>query len=655
MIRSRSLSRLAGCHNNIGGSAYGKIRRSAAAAVHRRPIILTCHNHYFGTEAAAVYSSTVDNNNDDYDGAGAGKMPQSRKPKFVSFFTEVDEIMKRDSPAHYQRFLDSKTASESWRAMQQRNEQARRQMERGRKASSKGSLQQDDVVGDTSPIFDSGYGKKNDFATVSTSVAIEEDENETPSSYNRHSAIAYATSTSDGDTNTDSDGESETTSLGSTLPKKYQSFMQGISQSSSAEQSPTTSTNTTLLSNNETDTNKTTPTKKTTGGGIFSSISKSALELKDENGGSTSIPLSELFPTLYGSQKQNSESTSKSPNNKKPTNPAMMYNEDHYEVYQEAMMAVLEVKPVQKHLAKIEQRGELQARIVQRVKDWLLSDHRVVEANVVKERWDAVSEIWKNEKWMTGIAAEDTTTTSSSSEEKSNFHIEMEAQRELFLSRIHDEDVELMATSSSSFDSADKETTEATTSAVEPLTVEEMNLIFHEVALHIMGALGRYCARRARSAPMEVGWSKVKESGVLLQDHIATYMYVVSTMGMTDSIGGSIGLFGSYPFSDNKKDEDDESVEKADAFHIPEEVSMYHDLCSKPTEASISLQVKAMSSKGNAKDAEDLLEAFKVRKKNSSHLLDSLLLLQVSHSVTHTIITNASRRNLLMLIKSRQS
>lgn len=87
-------------------------------------------------------------------------------------------------------------------------------------------------------------------------------------------------------------------------------------------------------------------------------------------------------------------------------------------------------------------------------------------------------------------------------------------------------------------------------------------------------------------------------------------------MGMTDSIGTSSGIgLGSYPFSDIEKGGDikDESNPKNSKFLIPEEIATYHDLSSRPTESSISLRVKALASKGNAKSAEELVEAFKVK------------------------------------------
>jgi hypothetical protein len=78
-------------------------------------------------------------------------------------------------------------------------------------------------------------------------------------------------------------------------------------------------------------------------------------------------------------------------------------------------------------------------------------------------------------------------------------------------------------------------------------------------------------------------------------------LYVCGTMGMADSIGV---MSGSSSGSDGALDE---------KFLVPEEVATYHDLSSKPTEASISLRIKSLVTKGDASGAEKMLEAFKVR------------------------------------------
>ncbi|KAL7533901.1 hypothetical protein ACHAXR_005517, partial [Thalassiosira sp. AJA248-18] len=378
-------------------------------------------------------------------------------------------------------------------------------------------------------------------------------------------------------------------SKSTTLPNKYQNFLQ--------EKLVQSSTTTSNKPDDEIASKKS--------GGVFSSISKSALNIKDGDT-STSIPLSELFPTLYSNDLQ----SKKKPMLKKPVNPAMVYDPDHFEAYQEAMTAVFAHNVTEKYARKYENRGDLHKRIVQKVKAWLMHDHRIVDSDVVGGRWSNLDEAWRSEKWMTGISASESSSGDNGVDENTElkFHSELKAQRELFLSKLLNDET---LPSTYAPDSDDK----LLESPGEPLTEAEIKPFFHEIAQHFMGSLGRYCARRARSLPMEVAWIKVKESGLFLpKDVICTYLYVVSTMGMTDSIGISSGFdVGSYPFSDSEKGNGggDESKSNKNRYLIPEEVATYHDLSSKPTESSISLRVKAMASKGDTKSAEELLEAFK--------------------------------------------
>jgi len=536
---------------------------------------LASHTKQNSTEAAHAPIANADNE------TGDAINPQSKTggtAKFVSFFDEVDEIMKRDSPLQYQRFLESKAASESWREMQQRNEQSRRRLESSRDATGEAEAlsAMSNIRQDAPPItvrsVDEppalGGRDKRDFANPT--------QEEEPWYKQRKDMSDFAS------------GSAATMDT-----PKIENFL------------PSSTTNN---SNDEASQKKS--------GGVFSSISKSALNLKDSNGKtSTSIPLSELFPTLYSNDLQKKESTPK-----EPVNLAMMHDPDHFEAYHQAIEAVFADAGSSRTLSKFEAKGELNKRVVQKVKDWLLNDHRIVETEVVRERWNNVDEAWKSEKWMTGISE---SSGSSDGETKggktdSRFTLELKAQRKVFLSKLFSE--ETLSSTSSSVDSAvdsDDTSSEQSESPNEALTLEEVDRnLFYDVARHIMGTLGRYCARRARSSPMEVAWWKVKESGLLLpKDIISTYLYVVSTMGMADSIGIGSGAssIGSYPFSDSKKggDKKDESESKENKFLIPEEVATYHDLSSKPTESSISLRVKALASKGDAKSGEMLLEAFK--------------------------------------------
>ena len=316
------------------------------------------------------------------------------------------------------------------------------------------------------------------------------------------------------------------------------------------------------------------------------------------------------------------------------SDPTMMYNRDHFESYEQAMTAVFEEAGTIKAISKFVAKDDItNGEILRIVKEWLLSDHRVVDPEIVRAFWENVEGTWADEKWMTGIS-----TTSNAGvacrggggdvvARESKFASELRAQRTIFLAR-------LIPPSSPPLDGVGVVSEGTTTATI--ATPDSMNgrspemdatfvlsdgsvvdpIRFYDITQHLLGSLARYCARRARSSPMVVAWSKIKECGILLpKDTVTTLLYVCGTMGMADSIGmsGSIGAYSSSLSDDG----DGGVVGKVDGgggerFLVPEEVATYHDLSSKPTEASISLRIKSLASKGDARSAENLLEAFKV-------------------------------------------
>lgn len=381
-------------------------------------------------------------------------------------------------------------------------------------------------------------------------------------------------------------------------------------------------------------------------GGVFSTISKLALLSRDSSSsGNTSVAdgilLSDIFPTLYNTassdssvtnQREGTHSTTRSRRRcTKTMNTYMMYNQEHFEAYEQAMAAVLEENGTIKIMSKFEKTkgGKDTVRAVQ---GWLLNDHRVVDAQVLRERWKKVEGVWTDEKWMTGYTTLESNELSSTDEEEeekktdaqdSTFTLELGLQREVFLSKL------LSSLKERGWSSEHHHHIASDIDELPPLRLDDVNekekeefevdpVKFYELTQYIMGALARYCARRARSSPMVVTWYKIKECGIHLpQDIMATMLYVCGTMGMADSIGSSSGIGSTYSSSyyysaNDPKDERnvcDDDVEER--FLVPKEVATYHDLSSKPTEASISLRIKSLVSNGDASGAENLLEAFK--------------------------------------------
>jgi len=359
-------------------------------------------------------------------------------------------------------------------------------------------------------------------------------------------------------------------------------------------------------------------------GGIFSSISKQSTLNTLKHGSDTAttrIPLNELFPTLYATNNTSSEEESTTTKKKqRQINKKLIYNTNHYDDYRTAIETVLNEHGAQRAIKRLSGKynktkdgesnsenksKEVNERVVKLIKNWLLNDHRIIERSEVKERWN-------------NVTTSDDDAENEEGESESKFINEFKEQQDVFLKKLlessQEEDTEDDTSSAEDKDTSD-------TSNQHKLTIEQINpQFFHAVTDNILSALGRYCARRARSSPMIVAWSKIKESGLLLnKDAVSTYLYVVGTMNMGgDSFSGSgLGSIGSmYPLTDNKSrgndDVDDkEEEDEADRFLVPEEVATYHDLSTKPTESSISLRIKSLVSKGNVTDAQELLDTFK--------------------------------------------
>ncbi|KAL7540471.1 hypothetical protein ACHAWF_006707 [Thalassiosira exigua] len=569
MIRPLSLRHSAAC-----------CKRRDSVGMHRsargRPGVIFAPHSYFSSEAADARHSPLDEKVE-----GATEPPHrskivGTKPKRFSFFDEVDEIMKRESPVQYQRFLESKEASMSRRAMQQRNEQSRRT------SSLKGlEVSADAEVPDVPRLATH---------TPPTSLSFSESSSQQGGSIRSENELPWYKRISEtSDFSKDRAGRDEV------AVRKHEDEMPWYKQRNDMSEFAKVRTDTEKSFMTPTTEeppkapdkpDEIAPTKKK---GVFASISESALNFKDADGGTSKVSLAELFPTLYANDTKKDESSTP----KRPVDPAMMYDPHHFEAYQQALTAILDddLRPL-KQLRRFEEQSDVNKRCVQKVKDWLLDDHRVVNADEVAKRWNTLNEVWRCGKWTTGLGEEGPKGKDDENAE-SRFTVELKAQRDVFISKLFDDEE---SSCDSETESLDKSVTEA-----------ELRPLFEDIASQILGALGRYCARRARSQPMEVAWYKIKECGALLpKETIATYLYVVSTMGIADSIGMSVGIGG---FPNKSGDATDES--KANAFRIPEEVSTYHDLSSKPTESSVSIRVRALASKGDAKYAEELLEEFK--------------------------------------------
>ncbi len=160
----------------------------------------------------------------------------------------------------------------------------------------------------------------------------------------------------------------------------------------------------------------------------------------------------------------------------------------------------------------------------------------------------------------------------------------------------------------------------------------------YQVAEKAFQVLATQCAKRARAAPVEIMWEKIKESGMILSANVmSTILYVVSTGGSVLSASSSFssrdnerrgsklssvsslfsGISGRNDSAgankDNEEDEGTDKTEEDDSVNVQDEVAFFHDMLYEPTDNSTSLRVKGLISKGDAEGAEQLLEAFASR------------------------------------------
>jgi len=165
---------------------------------------------------------------------------------------------------------------------------------------------------------------------------------------------------------------------------------------------------------------------------------------------------------------------------------------------------------------------------------------------------------------------------------------------------------------------------------LESVTLTPGQLTQARTALKIIADL---CAKRARAAPVEIAWEKIKEAGIIpSKGAMDTFLYVVSTggLGLVSSISVPLDnyLLSQNAFPDQRSGSildalkpldgkldsgsDEHSCDGSKSRDMKEEVSVFRDILYEPTERSISVRINSLVAKGNPKAAELLLEAFKV-------------------------------------------
>lgn len=135
--------------------------------------------------------------------------------------------------------------------------------------------------------------------------------------------------------------------------------------------------------------------------------------------------------------------------------------------------------------------------------------------------------------------------------------------------------------------------------------LEAQKLLFCEVsglssaqqklALRVLGYIGNYCAKKRSCVPLRLGWYKLKEMGASPRENVlSTYLYGLA-------------------LAEEKMQEI--PMRKEVSISLPEEVAAFHDSLFQPTEKTLTLRIKALVQKGDARGAERLLEMMPVSRR----------------------------------------
>lgn len=110
----------------------------------------------------------------------------------------------------------------------------------------------------------------------------------------------------------------------------------------------------------------------------------------------------------------------------------------------------------------------------------------------------------------------------------------------------------------------------------------------HKVATVLLAHLADHCAKTSDPAPLRVAWEKVLEMGIApLSRTLSTYLYVLGLDDGNDGGGGDGDARGR---------------------DVPAEVAAFHDALYEPTEKTVTLLVKSLVARGDARGAEALLD-----------------------------------------------
>ena len=150
--------------------------------------------------------------------------------------------------------------------------------------------------------------------------------------------------------------------------------------------------------------------------------------------------------------------------------------------------------------------------------------------------------------------------------------------------------------------------TAATNNAIDSFLhseLEAQKLLFCEVsglssaqqklALRVLGYIGNYCAKKRSCVPLRIGWYKLKEMGASPRENVlSTYLYGLALV---------------------EEEIKEMPMREEISISLPEEVAAFHDSLFQPTEKTLTLRIKALVQKGDARGAERLLEMMPVSRR----------------------------------------
>ena len=379
MIRTSS-SILSSRLTSVATSRYHSRRRiwGHTTAINTQSLISSLSSTHH-VHLSTTTSSALDNQNNDINDETSTQSPINTTSKRVSFFTEVDNLMKHNvTPNQYENFIQSRKMALN--RLNDHNMELQKQ-----KNKKKHSNRIVDDIAMSNIILDkedstansSRYGSSNITQDTNSSFATQqqhtsptqhgrhEEEEEVPwfkrrddiSNYNSNKVGNTISSTSE------SLNKSEQTKVSTTpppnlVPSRYQNLLKhDANDRHKLYNHDNKNKDTAVPSSSSTSTNI---DDIKPSGGIFSSISKQSSlntlkQTNNESATTTRIPLNELFPTLYATNNTTSdeESTTKKQKQLSTINKKLIYNTNHYDDYVSAIETVLDEHGAQRAIKKL--------------------------------------------------------------------------------------------------------------------------------------------------------------------------------------------------------------------------------------------------------------------------------------------------------------